>query len=130
MPKYKKVLLIDDDDLTIVISSKLMKFVDFAEEIISFTNGEDAYSYLLDILGGNELKNMPEIILLDLNMHVMTGWDFLEKFKQLPGGKTDLPVVNIFSSTIIEEDKKRAKCYGFVKNFLRKPLTVEHLRLL
>ncbi len=130
MAKYKKVLLVDDDDLTIIISSKLMKFVDFTEEIISFTNCEDAYNYVLDILSGKELNNIPEIILLDLNMQGMTGWDFLDKFKLLTGLNTDLPIVNIFSSTIADEDKNRAKSYEFVKHFLRKPLTVEHLRLL
>lgn len=130
MAKYRNVLIVDDDPLTLMICEKLMKIADFAQKVISFTNGAEALDYLLNKLSVHADEALPQIILLDLNMQGMSGWDFLEKFKNLKEKTEELPPVNILSSTISDEDKDKALSYIFVKNFLTKPLRVSHFERL
>jgi len=130
MAKYRNVLMVDDDPLTLMVCEKLMKIADFTQEVISFTNGADALDYLYNKLSKHAEEPLPQIILLDLYMQGMNGWDFLEKFKNLKAKPEELPPVTILSSTISQEDKDKGLSYTFVKNFLTKPLSVAHFERL
>ena len=66
MAKYKNVLIIDDDQLTLFIMQRLIKNADFSEQITTFIDSQAALNYLEEnITAGNVI---PEIILLDINM--------------------------------------------------------------
>ncbi|MFT6828560.1 MAG: CheY-like chemotaxis protein, partial [Roseivirga sp.] len=70
-------------------------------------------------------ENLPEIILLDLNMPVMDGWQFLDQFVQIPTKKKT--TIYIVTSSIDPEDLNRAKSYEAVTNYLVKPINIDTL---
>jgi len=91
----------------------------FSKEVVTFSNGSEAISHLKKVLKEN--LRLPDIILLDLNMPVMDGWQFLDEFKNINFGKKI--TVYIVSSSIDPHDHVRAKEYTSVSSFLVKPIT-------
>jgi len=78
-------------------------------------------------LGNAEKKNIPEIIFLDINMPVMDGWEFLDKFTQIENKLDKTITLYVVSSSINPVDIERAKNTNAVKDYLVKPVTLEDL---
>ncbi len=124
---FKKILLVEDDNIMVVISNKLMKIVGFADEVVSVINGHEAREYLNNSTSPGAAPEMPDLILLDLHMNMMTGWEFLDWYNNWTSNLQHYPPVYILSSTISEEDSRKAKNYKQVEGFITKPITVENL---
>lgn len=122
MPHFKKVLLIDDDEITVTICDRLMKITGFTSDVISSADGRQASEYLL-----LHISFLPEIILVDLHMGVMNGWEFLDWYEQWSASMPQCPPVYVLSSSLSKEDVKRSEIYRCVSGFIVKPITVEHL---
>ncbi|MDJ1473528.1 response regulator [Cytophagaceae bacterium DM2B3-1] len=109
--------LVDDDDLFHLIHNRFIKSQLPDAEIVNFIDPRDALTTIL------ENTQQPGIVLLDLNMPYMTGWEWLSAFAK----QTDLSTLalNIFilSSSDSNQDRARVKDYPFVKGYLVKPLT-------
>jgi CheY-like chemotaxis protein len=125
-PKFKKILLVDDDMITVIITDRIIKHNAFSEEVVSLNNGQEA----LDYLAKSTPEDIPEIIFLDLNMPIMDGWEFLEHYQKLSFGINNYPPVYILSSTADSEDQRKAMSYSFVKKFISKPLLQRHLEII
>lgn len=109
--RSKRIHLIDDDPLNNMINRKLiMKFL--PEALI--TEDIDARIALERIK--NELT--PDLILLDLNMPGMNGWEFLDNFQKIGKNIT----VYILTSSIDSADYRKAQKYKLVKKYIEKPL--------
>lgn len=121
--KNKLTYIIDDDKLTVKLMSILISKNDFCEEIESFYNAKDAISKLKENSGDNGI--LPDAILLDLNMPVMDGWQFLDEFISLPITKE----IHIFimTSSIDPADIEMATTYKVVKEYIMKPITTQKL---
>lgn len=117
MRKIKITYIIDDDEVIIYLSNKLMAQESFCEKTITFTNATQALDALKNALHLNQ--EVPELILFDLNMPGMDGWMFVEEFKKL---NCNIPTF-VFSSSIDPKDTKRATKYVEIKDFITKPLT-------
>ena len=121
--KNKITCIIDDDKLSIRLMSMLISKNKFCEEIISFFNPQVA----LDRLKENceDSQKLPDVILLDLNMPILDGWQFLDEFILLPLKKE----ISIFivTSSIDPSDIEMAKKYDMVKSYIIKPITAEKL---
>ena len=124
-----KVLCVDDDSISLTISKLLLKRTCFAENVLTAVDGHDALLFFekLFVDYPNPEQQAPSIILLDINMPVMNGWEFLEAYIAQYGNKLPNTKVVILSSTIDPEDFARAKKYAIVAQFLSKPLSVESL---
>jgi CheY-like chemotaxis protein len=104
---------------------------DFAKELITAQNGEDALNYFDDLKLNNlgtEISRYPQLIFLDLNMPVMGGWEFLDCFSKEDYRTQfkDCKVI-VLSSTIDPDDINKAKTYPMVLDFLSKPISKEML---
>lgn len=124
MSKLKIACIIDDDPIFIFGLKKVMNSVDFAEEVLVYKNGEDALENLIAIKGDKEA--LPEVILLDLNMPIMDGWQFLDEFTQVKVNKKI--TVYIVSSSIDPLDYEKTKKYSHIENYIIKPVQTDDLK--
>lgn len=121
MKKLSAILLIDDDETTNFLNEHLLAKLDVTDTILVAHNGEEALR-LLDNACGAEASHCPELILLDLNMPVMSGIDFLETFRPASVGRA-MHVV-ILTTTMHPHDLERLKLLPHA-GLLQKPLTRE-----
>ncbi|MBB2149695.1 response regulator [Pedobacter gandavensis] len=118
-----KLLVIDDDDINIFIIKKIVEKTGYNVEMVAKTNGQMAIDYITMTLSLQE--NLPELILIDINMPVLNGWEFLDAYGQLNiNQKIDMYML---SSSVYENDIEKAKTYQTVKGFISKPLSIERL---
>jgi CheY-like chemotaxis protein len=123
MRKLKRILLVDDDEVANFLSHKLLKRLDISEEVIVLFDGLEALTYVQQhCLSGEGHSPCVDLILLDLNMPLMDGFEFLEQFERLPIQQE--VAVCILSSSSHERDIDRAAAFN-VKGFISKPLTEE-----
>jgi CheY-like chemotaxis protein len=126
-----KVFCIDDDQVTIVLCDLVIKKAGFAREVITAGNGKEALTWFSGYFSKKELaerKPPPQVIFLDLNMPVMSGWDFLEDYMMKYADRLPNTKVVIISSTVNPEDFSRANRYDIVIDFINKPLTIDGLK--
>lgn len=120
MKKIDLIYVVEDDPISsYVIKLALQQHAAF-KDCIELKNGQVAVDHIVE--NGN---NLPELILLDINMPVMDGWDFLAHFSNLAVSK-NIPVV-MLTSSINPDDIEKAKSHHLVKGFLSKPLNKEKL---
>lgn len=124
MKKIDIACIIDDDPIFIFGTKKIMELANFCESFMVFHNGEEALNTLKPIIEAGE-ESMPDVILLDLNMPIMDGWEFLDEFIRIPTHKQI--VIYIVTSSINPADVERAKSYDKVSNYLVKPISAENL---
>jgi CheY-like chemotaxis protein len=122
--KNKITYIIDDDKLSIRLMSMLISKNNFCEEIVSFYNPQTALDQLKN--NASNPSQLPDVILLDLNMPVLDGWQFLDEFELVDFAKKI--VIFIVSSSIDPSDLEMAKNYPTVKSYIVKPLTSEKLK--
>lgn len=123
--RYKTVMLVDDNEVDLKINSKIISITKLFDGIISFQSGEEGLSYLTKHV--NEVDQLPDFILLDIQMPEMDGFEFLEIYKGLPAAITDKCLVAILSSTLDFGDIKRAEANPHVIRLLKKPLSPKEL---
>jgi CheY-like chemotaxis protein len=120
------VLLVDDDEINNFISIKLIKKALLNTEIMACLNGKFAIDQLVEIQRKDPAK-LPDYILLDINMPIMNGWEFLDEYKRLnidPLGRTKIFII---SSSVFSNDINKARSYPLVKDFISKPLNVNKI---
>lgn len=122
MNKY--VLLVDDDPVFHIIFNRMIKKVDARLKVNSFLNGQIALEYLNE----NYSIDNQYIILLDINMPVNNGWQFLDEIKKWGIVKNNTMTLFIVSSSTDVDDIKKAKKYHFVKGILSKPLSIDSVK--
>jgi CheY-like chemotaxis protein len=117
------LLVIDDDDINIFIIKKIVEKTGFDINMVSKGNGLQAIDYLKATISNQE--TLPHLILIDINMPIMNGWEFVEAYQTLQIiQKVDL---YILSSSVYENDIEKTKSYASVKGFISKPLSIERL---
>lgn len=121
-----KICIIDDDPIYVFTVRHLLKNIFFEGEVVVYKDGKEAF----EGLKATEMRGepLPELILLDLNMPVWDGWDFLKEF-----GKTEQAEnvkVCVVSSSDHPDDVGRAEQHPLVDDMYLKPLTAEILKKL
>lgn len=111
-----KVLLVDDDEVSNFISKQLLQEMHAARQVFS----ETEVSKALELVE----REPPDVVLLDINMPVSDGFEFLDSLSQLQEFKgAALPSVVMLTSSASSIHKARARQYPMVKGYLSKPLT-------
>ncbi|NRF39398.1 response regulator [Pedobacter foliorum] len=119
------MLVIDDDDINIFIIKKVIEKTGYEVDMISKSNGQLAVDYLSSITHNVDI--FPHVILVDINMPVLNGWEFLEAYEKLNVLKPDI-YLYMLSSSVYEYDIEKAKTFKSVNGFISKPLTIERLK--
>jgi CheY-like chemotaxis protein len=114
------IFLIDDDEIYQYTTRKYIEFRNLAKKIMSFPDGEEALDYLQQNL--TEPYELPDMILLDLSMPVMDGWEFLEEYIQIRPSFGKQVVLYIVSSSVDIRDIERARHFEAVTGFIVKPI--------
>lgn len=128
MKKFKRILLVDDDDTSNMLNTMIISNMDITEDVDVASNGEEALSHLVKHCQQAVVsdKKCPELILLDINMPVMDGFEFLEAYKEKLDIHNKVPVV-MLSSSSNKKDFEKALSYN-VKGYIVKPLSEDKLQ--
>ncbi len=121
-----KVFIIDDDPIHQRIAQIMIAKHGLFDEYSSYTEAELALEFLKENLKNAE--GLPDVILLDLNMPVVDGWDFLEAFEKFQVELSKNIKIFIVTSSVDEKDKLRSQTFSFVKGFISKPLSPDIIR--
>ena len=120
--------LIDDDEIFQFILLHAIKEINPLINIHHFTDGEKGIDYLKKNL--NIISNLPDLVLLDINMPFMDGWEFLKEFKALkPSIEKDITIYMLTSSDD-PDDIKKAKKIESLSGYLVKPVTKNELKVI
>ncbi len=112
--------VVDDDKIFTYLLKRIIEKAKIAREIIFFENGRDALDYLAD--HKDDVLKLPQLILLDINMPILDGWQFLHEYGKLEP-KVPQPIsICIMSSSSDAEDYDRAMDSGHVMDYLQKPV--------
>lgn len=115
----KSVWVIDDDEIYQLIIKKLIRKSQVFKDQHYFKSASEVF----ELHDRTNIK-LPDVILLDINMPQMDGWQFIDKLKDLDKEFVNKTMIYIVSSSIAYSDKERAEEYPEVSGFLSKPITV------
>jgi len=119
----KSICVIDDDQIYQIIVKKIILKAGIFEKIHCFQNGLTA----LEAFKDPEVP-LPQLILLDINMPGMDGWEFVSELKkQRPHLHLETRIY-IVTSSIAFSDRDKALALPEVSGFISKPLSVARLR--
>lgn len=122
MGTIEKLLVVDDDDVNNFILKELFQESEIADEIIIKSSVDAALDYLQD-----KQHTIPQLILLDINMPIKDGFDFLEEYEELGLAENPTKIV-LLTSSLFDKDKAAVVKYESVIDFIIKPMDVEKLR--
>lgn len=125
MKKLNSILLIDDDPISNFLTERLILKTGVADNVKIALNGIEAMDILENLCSNG--SPCPELILLDINMPVMSGIDFLQLFKKKNFSKSIKAKIVVLSTSTHYKDQNEIASLG-VNHILQKPLTESKLQ--
>lgn len=123
--KLNSILLVDDDFATNFINKKILQKSNLIEHINVALNGKEAIDYLSRQGKFESAENkhpQPQLILLDINMPVMDGWEFIQSYQNLNLENKENIVIVMLSSSFNPADKAKAESIKEISDFRQKPM--------
>jgi len=118
------LMLIDDSSFDQMVYKRIADKSGAVRNLIQYLDATEALAHLSD-----PAQRRPDLILLDINMPQMDGFEFLEEVTE-KFGVALCPIVVMLTTSLNPKDEKRAKQFDVVQDFLNKPLTHEQLHTL
>ncbi|MEC4048653.1 response regulator [Flavobacterium sp. SUN046] len=128
MKKLNCILLIDDDEGTNFLNKFIIEKTGIAEKVDTVYNGKEALEYLTNTgkysHRGSEYSQ-PALIILDINMPIMDGWEFINAYNNLDDNQKGEIVIVMLSTSENPDDIERAQKLTSISEFRNKPLTID-----
>jgi CheY-like chemotaxis protein len=123
MQKLSSVLLVDDDPTTNYLNRKLLERLAVSNKIDVAQDGQQALG-LLVARCQQAPEEVPALLLLDVKMPIMDGFEFLAAYTQLPTACQQRVVIIVLTTSLHPQDVQRMEQLP-IAGFLNKPLTQE-----
>lgn len=123
-----KIVIVDDEEVSLFITKRKLVLEGLAldKDIHTFLSGQEA----LEMLAACAEGEYPDIVLVDLSMPNMDGWQFLELLAQAGSGLADASRIYILTSSLAMEDRTRARGVSLLAGYILKPISAESIRML
>lgn len=119
------VALVDDDRIYQFTTERLLQRLGIDIDFLWFKDGEEALVYIKT--HKLDADALPDILIVDINMPFMDGWQFLDAFKELKPLFAKPIDIYMVSSSIDDRDMHRARSIAEVRDYVEKPITREKL---
>nr|WP_321224526.1 response regulator [uncultured Psychroserpens sp.] len=120
MSDVLNICIVDDDDVYKFTVVKILTSIDFDKKIEVFSDGEEAFSFLLENLKNEQ--NLPDVILLDINMPIMDGFQFMEEYIKIKPRVGKEIIIYMVSSSVDPIDIERVKEISEISDYIIKPI--------
>ncbi len=120
MTKNFNFCIVDDDDIYQFTMKKTIESLNLAKSIIAFSDGEEALNFMIENL--NKDDELPDIILLDINMPIMDGFQFMEEYIKIKPNLGKKITIYMVSSSVDIADIERAKRISDISDYIIKPI--------
>lgn len=124
MNEINLACVVEDDPVHLFLTKQVITLSGMVKQTVVCQNGKDAYDMLVSRISSSE--TLPDLILLDLNMPIWDGWQFLDEISVLSLGQKI--TIYIVTSSSDEEDLRRAEKYNLSNNYIVKPITLNKLK--
>ena len=118
-------MVIDDNPIDLYIAEMVMATTRFAEKVICLDSAKEALAYLRRL--DDCTDELPSLIFLDINMPEMTGFEFLNEYRSLPENIRAKCIIMMLTTSLDENDRRKAEENEFVQRFLNKPLDTDKI---
>jgi CheY-like chemotaxis protein len=122
---FNCILLIDDDEIINEVHKEVLRQLYFADKIVAVHSAEAALNYINKFHA--ETGAFPELILVDINMPLMDGFQFVERLNELPDVDKDTFQISALTSSSDTRDVEMMQKLG-VTNYLLKPLNFSKIK--
>jgi CheY-like chemotaxis protein len=119
----KNILLVDDDSIANFLIERIVQSTGLARHIEKALNGREALKVFTD----HNSSSLPEVVLLDLNMPIMNGFEFLQAYNNLQFEEKDNVLIILVTSSNNPSDIERARELG-IKYYLTKPISADTIK--
>ncbi len=126
MPILTNVIVIDDSKEDCYLIKKRLKQLGAEVNVLCYYNAQEAYNIIKNT-SLESLQSSKNIIILDIYMPLMDGFEFIEEFEKLPADIQDNYTICALTSSISKSNMEKITSYKSVKSFLEKPINTESL---
>lgn len=129
MIHINRILLIDDDIISTTLSLKILRDMNISTTITSETCGKEALKTLSHCISeANTPNSIPDLILVDINMPGMNGFEFADAFNEMMKGKLNCTKIAIITSSSLIRNRVNAHLNPSISDYLNKPISPSHVK--
>ena len=120
-----KIIIIDDDEVSLFLTQQMLALSGVTNNAHTFLSAEEALKFIQTVT----FEDLPDVVLLDLNMPLINGWELLDKLAPHWERVRMKCRIFILTSSLDSSDQEKAKSNPMVSGLIHKPINRENIRL-